>query len=280
MNLRKTRLANVTRNLLRKVQSLRVCDVRHLNEVVEPLHLGRLLARYRIDCVFDIGANSGQYARMLRERAGYAGLIVSFEPIPEMVSRIRQASARDKNWLIEELAVSDRNGVANFNVMRGSQFSSLSDPRHDESSTFTELNRVTRTIEVRTETLDAVFTRLKEKLRFSRPFLKMDTQGFDTAIVRGSETAIANFVGLQSELAVKKLYGSSVDFREAITLYQSRGFELSALIPNNSGQFPELIELDCIMLRGNLMKPAVTSAGNHGNDRALRSDQRAHEVTT
>jgi len=61
-------------------------------------------------------------------------------------------------------------------------------------------------------------------------------------------------VGLQSELAIKKIYESSVDFRDALTFYQSLGFELSALVPNNAGYFPVLIEIDCIMGRKDILK--------------------------
>lgn len=258
--LRKTRLAHAARTCLYKLKSLRLCDARHLNEVVEPEYLKKLFAHFAIDCVFDIGANAGQYASMLRKQVGYRGLILSFEPIPEMAERIRQASAADEQWQIEELAVSDANGTATFNIMVGSQFSSLSKPRHDETPTFQELNRVTKSIEVRTESLDSVFTRLQQKYGFTHPYLKMDTQGHDVAIARGSSSALPQFIGLQSELAIKKLYASSVDFREAITYYQGRGFELSALIPNNQGKFPELVECDCVMIKAALMKTAPSQA--------------------
>lgn len=61
------------------------------------------------------------------------------------------------------------------------------------------------------------------------------------------------FVGLQSELAVANLYDSSVDFREALTVYQELGFTLTALVPNNAGHFPRLLEVDCIMIRNDLI---------------------------
>jgi hypothetical protein len=67
------------------------------------------------------------------------------------------------------------------------------------------------------------------------------------------EERAVRFVGLQSELAVKKLYTNSVDFRSAITLYGECGFQLSAFVPNNAGYFPQLIETDCIMVRDDLI---------------------------
>lgn len=60
---------------------------------------------------------------------------------------------------------------------------------------------------------------------------------------------MGRFVGLQSELAIRKLYASSTDYREALSYYESLGFSLSAFVPNNAGHFPLMIETDCIMIR-------------------------------
>jgi len=240
------------RRLAESLRSLRLVDNRELHLLHEQIHLHRLFGFLKIDCVFDIGANSGQYASMIRRKAGFGGRIISFEPIPQEADRIRQLAARDPSWTLEELAVAGESGARDFNIMGSSRFSSLAHPRHDEVEIFRDCNRVKETISVRTETLSSVFNRLRQKFAFHRPFLKMDTQGFDVEVVRSGSEVIQQFLGLQSELAVKKIYDQSVDFREAISFYQSCGFELSAMVPNNGGHFPGLIELDCIMIRRDL----------------------------
>ena len=115
------------------------------------------------------------------------------------------------------------------------------------------MNKVSESIQVKTETLDSAFGRLQRKFTFECPFLKMDTQGFDVEVVNHGKSVINQFIGLQSELAVNKLYKDSVDFREAITIYEQHGFSLSAFVPNNEGHFPRLVETDCIMLRSDLL---------------------------
>lgn len=233
--------------------SYRIISLRKLYEVWEQTHLQKLFACFDVDCVFDVGANYGQYARMLRTKANFKGLIISFEPIPSAAARLRKLAVNDPLWIIEECALSSSNGERNFNIMTSPQFSSLSEPRHDEIELFKSMNKVSETITVRTEKLDCAYERLQRDFQFKRPFLKMDTQGFDVEVINSGLSVITHFVGLQSELAVKKLYKDSIDFREAITIYESHGFSLSAFVPNNAGHFPYLIETDCIMVRTDLI---------------------------
>ena len=239
---------------IRKVKRIRLIDTRQLWEQWEVQHLEKLLPLLDVDCVFDVGANTGQYARMLRRRAGYTGRIISFEPIPEAAAQARAAAADDPLWEVEELALAEADGDQEFHVMVESQFSSLSTPRHDETQQFLSSNETSQTVTVRTERLATAFRRLQDRHGFERPYLKLDTQGYDVAIVRASSEIVPAFVALQSELAVKKLYDDSVDFRDALALYESLGFELSAFVPNNGAQFPLLIETDCVMVRSDLVR--------------------------
>lgn len=227
--------------------------VKNTFEDWEVAHLQQVFKKYDVDCVFDVGANEGQYARVLRDRVGYQGLIISFEPNPDLYKKLHKQAAAQPSWHVEDIAISARDGSATFNIMKRHTFSSLSAPRHDETDLFTKLNTVTKQIEVTTENLSNTLTRLRAQHGFKRPFLKMDTQGFDVQIVEAAPEAAREFIGLQSELAVKKLYEDSVDFRDAIYTYEKTGFELSAFVPNTAGHFPRLVEVDCIMIRSDLM---------------------------
>lgn len=250
---------------LQKLRSLRIVDARRLHLLPEQTHLQRLLTHFKVDCVFDVGANTGQYATMLRRKAGFKGRIISFEPIPEAAEKARRKAKSDPLWTIEELALADTSESRLFNVMAGSEFSSLSAPRNDEVGRFAAMNRPVRSIMVEAETLGSAFQRLQAEYGFKRPFLKMDTQGFDLAVLRGAGDALSNFVGFQSELSIRRIYQDAADFREAITFYQSLGFDLSAFAPNNAGHFPALIEIDCIMVRRDLMADALRSDGKPGS---------------
>ena len=229
-------------------------DTSQLHTVPEKTHLAQLLPLLGVDCVFDVGANEGQYAAMLRRGAQYRGQIVSFEPAPEPAATLKRHAGRDAAWRVEEIAIASRPGRRPFNVMRASAFSSLSAPVHEDITIFRNQNVPVRQILVDTDTLSNVYTRLKRELGFKAPFLKLDTQGLDVDIVESGREIMHEFVGLQSELSMRRIYEHSVDFRQAIGFYQELGFELSALVPNNSGCFPLLVEMDCIMVRSDLLR--------------------------
>ena len=252
------------RRLLGRVRHARYYDRRHLYEVWEQQHLQRVFRYAHVDCVFDVGANRGQYASMLRAKTGFRGLIVSFEPVPELAAELRERAAADPLWLVEELAIADLNGVQPLRVMASDEFSSLSHASTADTTNLQDQNTPVRTVEVRTETLGTAYRRLTAQYGFAHPFLKLDTQGYDVRVIEAGRDVLPEFVGLQSELAVKRLYTDSIDFRTALTVYEEAGFELSAFVPNNAGHFPVLLEMDCIMLRRDLMPDLPGSAHSEG----------------
>lgn len=248
----KESLINKLMDFYRKFRNTRLIDMRELYKYWEEEHLKKIFNEYEIDCVFDVGANLGQYAQMLRKNTNYKGLIISFEPIPMAAKILNEKAKDDPNWIIVDHALSSFCGQQTLNIMQGSQFSSLSTPDHNEVGIFKSHNKIVESVDVVTETLESAYTRLKKSHNFSKPFLKLDTQGFDVKIINSSKSTMLEFIGLQSELAVKKIYQHSIDFRDAITAYQDCGFVLSAFVPNNEGHFPLMVETDCIMIREDL----------------------------
>jgi FkbM family methyltransferase len=245
----------LVRRMIEKALRAQVVPIGHVALAFEWEHLRRFFAHFAIDCVFDIGANAGQYATMLRTRVGYRGPIISYEPIPELATKIRAAAALDRGWFVEELALDAVEGQATFNVFASDVFSSLHAASAVAEQQFPKHLRLERRIEVRTGTLANELARYQARLGFKRPFLKMDTQGHDVSVAVGAGDRLRDFVGLQSELAIGRLYMDAPDYAEALEFYRGRGFELSALVPNNLGHFPRLLEIDCIMFRAPPLTP-------------------------
>lgn len=240
--------------MIERIFKVRIVRPRKVALLFEEIHLRKFFEYFKVDCVFDVGANEGQYAMMLR-RIGYMGTIISFEPVPRAVGILRKGAESDPKWHIEPIALDSVTRKATFHVMAVDQFSSLNAPSEKEvGPLFKNSNKVAEELSVETATLKDMLTKYRALLDFKRPFLKMDTQGSDLAIARGSADVLGAFVGLQSELSIKKIYEDTSDYTAVINYYRSQGFELSAFVPNNAGSFPYLVEIDCIMFNDQILK--------------------------
>jgi FkbM family methyltransferase len=215
----------------------------------EWFHLRRFFRHFDVDCVFDVGANRGQYARMLRDKANFRGEIISFEPIPELVKELQKISASDPRWHIAGIALDREAGPATFHVMADLEFSSFLRPSAAQPAIFKDKNRILQSITVNRSTLAAQFTEYQKQLGFKRPFLKMDTQGSDLAVVEGAGSAMDFFIGIQTELSLRQLYDAGPELVSSMKKLSELGFEPSAFVPNNEGHFPALVEIDCIFFR-------------------------------
>jgi FkbM family methyltransferase len=211
-------------------------------------HLRELFELLEIDCVLDVGANLGQYHDFLRSEVGYAGNVVSFEPIPDHAATLRARARRESNWFIEELALGAAIGESKFHVMVDTQFSSFLEPDHSCTGRFREQNCVQRSIHVQVEVLDDVLPAIEQKLGAKHIYLKLDTQGFDLEVIKGADQTLAHIRALQTEASVTRLYRGNPDYATTIQSLRQRGFDLSGIFPNNPAHFPRMLEFDCVMI--------------------------------
>ena len=181
-----------------------IVPLREMKERDFALHLRELLARLEIDCVLDVGANAGQYHDFLRERVQYAGTIVSFEPLSRHVEALRERSRGDSNWHVEGYALGSSEGSMQINVMVSDQFSSFLEPDHERVGDYAGLNVADHTETVAVRTLDGVLPGLRERFGFTRPYLKIDTQGFDIEVLRGGAKSLPVVKALQTEASVRR----------------------------------------------------------------------------
>lgn len=238
------------RELADRRLALRLALGGRVHQYPEIQALRRFLSGFAVDCVLDVGANRGQYATMLRRDAGFAGTILSFEPNPDVFAELSRHAARDPKWHAFNMALSDFDGTASFNIMAADQFSSLKAPSAGQDAIFAERNLVTRTVEMQCRRIDGLLPELVAAHGFARPFLKMDTQGHDLSVCEGAGDALTNMTGVQTELGVRPIYEGGTTYRAMIDWLAARGFEPSAFFANNKGHFPLLVEMDGIFVNG------------------------------
>ena len=250
-------LKSLAGHLLRR-RGYHVFRQEHLPQANLSLHLKRLFATQQIDCVFDVGANHGEYRDFLREAVGYEGLVVSIEPIPYLRSELESRASADTKWVVLSCAAGRTPGLANFNVMKGDKLSSFRTPTTAATTRFKDSNTVASVEQVQVRRLDEIYRELRDRFRFERPYLKIDTQGFDLEVVEGASGCLGDIVALQSETSVTPLYEDAPELLETLAYFQQRGFALSFLSPVGVDQTLRLLDCDCVFVNpGRIRSVAV-----------------------
>ncbi len=196
--------------------------------------------------VIDVGANTGQYARRLRA-AGWAGDIVSFEPLPEVHGVLAAAAADDPRWRVAPpVAVGAASGRAVLHRSRESDMSSLR-AQTARLEALSPSSRVADTLEVEVRPLAELVTPGSADERL---FVKMDVQGYEDAVLDGLGPLWANVTGLQLELALTRLYTGERLYMESCRRLESLGFRLALVLPGYfDGKVKRQLQFDGVFLR-------------------------------
>lgn len=219
-----------------------------------PEHVAWILEAYGVNCVIDVGAHTGQYAASLR-RAGYAGRIASFEPLPHLVAKLRDAAAGDPDWLVFPYALGKENASIPMHVVRGTM-SSLLPPSEFGNRRYRRFDEE-QLEEVGVRRLDDLLDDVFSGLASPRPYLKLDTQGYELEAFAGLGSRASEFVGMQSEVALVRIYEGMPRMPQAVETYESAGFEITGMFPvSRERRTGRVLEYDCVMVR-----PDSLSAG-------------------
>jgi FkbM family methyltransferase len=198
-------------------------------ESCEWARLKRMLSAHRVDTVLDVGANTGQFAKNLRD-AGFKGRIVSFEPTSEAHSQLCRVARSDPLWTVaDRMAIGDRDGLTEIHVANNSVSSSLLPMLDLHRAADPESGFVT-TEAVPIVRLDSIAPRfLKDDESF---FIKLDVQGFEKKILEGAPNLLKRIVGLQIELSLAPIYEGQTLFQPMLEYLCTIDFDLWGLIPD------------------------------------------------
>ena len=220
-------------------------------------HVSWILDTYQVNCVLDVGANCGQYAMSLRE-AGYSGHIASFEPMPQAAAELSKAAEEDPCWSVYPVALGAVSATLPFNASPGTG-SSLLPPNDFGRRRFRDLGQP-EVIEVPVRRLDEVLDEVFAEVRDPRPYLKMDTQGYDVEVFSGAGKLTKDFVAMQSEVSVMQIYDGMPRMRAALDTYQQDGFEITGMFPvSREVRTGRVIEFDCVLARSSEARCAADS---------------------
>jgi FkbM family methyltransferase len=211
-------------------------------------HLARLFARFGIDCVLDVGAHRGEFRDFVRGAVGFAGLVVSFEPLRDTARALEERARSDPRWIVCTHAFGSRGGDRDIHVTRADVLSSFLTPDASVVTEFADRNVVARDERVPVRRLDEILPGLRAQHAPRGIYLKLDTQGFDLEVVAGAGDELAAIAALQTELSVRPIYAGMPDHLDALRTLRERGFAVSGMYPVTSDPGPRTIELDCVLV--------------------------------
>lgn len=229
--------------MMRKLGNKFGVDVKMTDEEV----LMKQIKHNKIDLIFDIGANEGQFSDIIY-KLGYKGRIVSFEPLTSAYKILKQKSKKYTGWEIaERCAVGEEDGEITMHISENTLSSSALDIL-EEHTNAAPGSVYTGEEKAKVFKLDTVGNKYVKNAK--NIFLKIDTQGFEEKILKGADIFIGKVKGLLVETSLVKLYDGQALFPEIYSMITGKGFEMygvqPAFVNKETGR---MLQIDAIFFR-------------------------------
>ncbi len=202
----------------------------------------RLIQTYAPQTVLDIGANTGQFAELVRELLPQTR-IISFEPLRQCYEALVQQSPSLAPHEVHPYALGESDGIA---VIQRNEFSPSSSLLPMESLHKEELPHTASTVaeEIQLRRLDG----LAESLALCDPVLiKVDVQGYTVPVLRGGESTIRRACAVVAEVSVRPLYHGEATFDEVYALMTAWGYRYRGNVDQwCSARDGRILQCDCL----------------------------------
>ena len=185
----------------------------------------KLVRGKKIDTLLDIGANSGQYASLMREY-GYKGNIISFEPLKDAFEELKMNSIKDNNWLVNNYAIGDKNATSLINIAGNSFSSSILDMLPSHLNSAPESKYVAKE-EIQIKKLDSIFDSFIKN--GDKVMMKIDVQGFEKNVLDGANKSLNRIEIIQLEMSVIPLYENEMILVDMINYLDNKNYKLFSL---------------------------------------------------
>ena len=211
----------------------------------------QLLSRLEIDTLFDIGANIGQFATTVRKN-GYQNKIISFEPLSEAYTKLSNTSKNQKNWDIYNSAIGANDGEIEINVSENLVSSSILPITSTSVEIASETKYYKKEI-VSIHRLDTVFNKYVTNKELN-VFVKIDTQGYEKAVIEGASQCLPFIKGFIMELSFVTLYEGETLFHDMVLYMKSLGFEIWRIQPGfTDPNTQQMLQADVIFIKKSLL---------------------------
>ncbi|MBI5512292.1 MAG: FkbM family methyltransferase [Deltaproteobacteria bacterium] len=206
----------------------------------------RWLRDLGVRTALDIGANTGQFARELRELYPNA-MVYSFEPLPDCHEALTRAFRGDPRFRAFNVALGDARGEVTMHRSAWSPSSSLLAMGESHKRAFPHTSEERPQV-VKCERLDD----LASELVLEAPLLvKMDVQGFEDRVLAGGPEVFKRASVVLTEMSVEPLYEGQVLFDGLYRALVDLGFRYRGNLNQlHSPEDGRVLQVDGIFTRG------------------------------
>lgn len=178
------------------------------------------LKRLRIATVLDIGANVGQFARLVHAVVPEAA-IYSFEPLPDCYRELTSALGAFSRFRAVNCALGETDGEVEFWRSPHTPSSSFLKMTSAHEAAYPEARNCSRVL-VQMRRLDE----MSRQLDLEEPlFVKIDVQGYEVPVLRGGELTLRRAAVALVETSFVPLYREQPLFRDVLDRMQALDFD-------------------------------------------------------
>lgn len=198
--------------------------------------------------IIDVGANTGQFGRMISKFFPNAHLYC-FEPLPVAFRELNNwAASQDGRVKVFNMAIGDNEGMAKM----------IYHSEHDPSSSFL---RTTKTceklypftqkqipIQVKLTTIDNVVADLSVPLP-SDVLIKLDVQGYEDRVIKGGYETFSMAKACILEVCLDHLYEDQATFKDISSLLYGLGYHYIGNLSQHYADDGHVIYIDAVFVK-------------------------------
>ncbi len=205
-------------NPLRKIFWKVGLDIHKYRPIFDQLHF---LKEADIKTVLDIGANTGQFVREIREVLPEAQ-VYSFEPLKDCFDKLNDSNKNDQNFKAFNFALGDSNETVQMHRSSYSPSSSIRKMAQSHKDLYPHTSG---------ESQEMILIKRLDDLKEIDPhslekniLVKMDTQGYEDKVIKGGLKFLKSAKFVIVETAFISLYEGQPLFANIYALLTSQGF--------------------------------------------------------
>lgn len=210
--------------------------------------LSKIVERFNIDLIFDIGANDGEFAQTILS-SGYQGRIVSFEPTSDAYESLKINASKYANWIVhDQVALGNEDSMVEINIAGNNAASSSileMGETHKESAPSSKYISVENVRQIK---LDSIFK--KYASNENQVMLKIDVQGYEEQVILGIQQNIKDIRIIKLECSIVSLYEKDKTYEFYFDWLKRLGYVLYDIEPGHGNiEKGQLLQFDAIFVR-------------------------------